>query len=101
MSTAERRAEFALLRLIGASRRHVVRMLCWETLIVLLIGTITGTAIGCVALGGAARALSGSTSLHLDPLRYGLVLSGAIVVGFLATLAPAAIAVRSRPRRTS
>jgi len=97
MGTAERAREFALLRLVGASRGQVVRTICMETAVAALIGTLVGSAIGLVALAGATGALTGSPSLHVPLARYALVPSGVALLGLLVSVLPAAMVLRYRP----
>ncbi|GAA2605618.1 FtsX-like permease family protein [Actinomadura fulvescens] len=97
MGTAERAREFALLRLVGASRGQVVRTICMETAIVAVIGTIVGTAIGLVALAGASGALTGTMSLHPSASRFAIVLMAVAALSLLVSLLPAAMVMRYRP----
>ncbi|MFG1963396.1 FtsX-like permease family protein [Nonomuraea sp. NPDC049028] len=98
MGTAARTREFALLRAVGASRRQIVRMIGWETGIVLAIGVVVGTVIACVALAGANGALSGSMMLTGLPMPlYPLVLAGVAVMGLASGLLAAGMALLSRP----
>ncbi|MBI9114876.1 FtsX-like permease family protein [Sanguibacter suaedae] len=48
---AQRRRDLALLRLIGASRRQVRRLLLAEALLLGIVGTILGVPAGQIALG--------------------------------------------------
>lgn len=97
MGTAERAREFALLRLVGASRGQVVRTICLETTVVAVIGTIVGSAIGLVALAGASGALTGSLAPHVPLGRFAVVLAGVAVLVVLVSVLPAAMVVRYRP----
>jgi putative ABC transport system permease protein len=98
MGTAARTREFALLRAVGASRGQIVRMIGWETGIVLAIGVVVGTVIACVALAGANGALSGSMMLTGLPMPlYPLVLAGVAAMGLASGLLAAGMALLSRP----
>ncbi|WP_242902455.1 FtsX-like permease family protein [Actinomadura terrae] len=97
MGTAERAREFALLRLVGASRGQVVRTICMETAAAALIGTIVGSLIGLVALAGATGALTGTPSLHVPLARYALVPAGVALLGLLVSALPSAMVLRYRP----
>ncbi|GAA2086773.1 ABC transporter permease [Streptomyces albiaxialis] len=96
MGTAERGREFSLLRLVGASRGQITRMLYLETFLAVLIGCATGTGIACAGLAGANGALTGSMEFAIPPLDYGLVLAGVTVLALLSTAIPAALALRRR-----
>ena len=57
---AERGRELALLRLVGATRRQLTRMIRAETLIVAVFGTTLGTLIAAPALAVFSHGLTGS-----------------------------------------
>ncbi|MGV2921298.1 FtsX-like permease family protein [Streptomyces alfalfae] len=97
MGTAERAKEVSLLRLLGAGRRHITAMLYLETLIAVLIGAATGTAIAVTGLAGANGALTGSTDFSIPPLGYSLILAGVAALALISTALPAALALRNRP----
>ncbi|MFG3227750.1 FtsX-like permease family protein [Kitasatospora sp. NPDC048194] len=58
--TADRRREFALLRLVGATRRQVLYMLSVEALLTTAVGVLLGGAVAGAATGAFSRAVSGS-----------------------------------------
>jgi putative ABC transport system permease protein len=97
MGTAERAKEVSLLRLLGAGPRHITAMLYLETLIAVLIGAATGTAIAVTGLAGANGALTGSTDFSIPPLGYSLILAGVAALALMSTALPAALALRNRP----
>ncbi len=97
MGTAERAKEVSLLRLLGAGRRHITGMLYLETLIAVLIGAATGTAIAVTGLAGANGALTGSTDFSIPPLGYSLIIAGVAALALISTALPAALALRNRP----
>ncbi|MFC4012783.1 FtsX-like permease family protein [Nonomuraea purpurea] len=98
MGTATRTREFALLRAIGASRRQIVRMMVWETAIVMTIGTIMGTAVACVVLAGANGALTGTMTLTGLPMpQYPLMLAAVAVLSLAAGLVASGMALLPRP----
>ncbi|MFI0484971.1 FtsX-like permease family protein [Actinomadura sp. 9N215] len=98
MGTAARGREFALLRAVGASRRQVIRMIGWETVIAMAIGVLLGTVIACVVLAGANGALSGSMRLSGLPMPlYPLVLAGVAVMSLAASTLASGVALASRP----
>lgn len=59
MSVAERVREFALLRLAGATRRQVLRMLRTEALAVLLLAVALGSAIALAVLTAFSIGMTG------------------------------------------
>ncbi|MFE7326684.1 FtsX-like permease family protein [Streptomyces sp. NPDC057565] len=80
--TVGRRREFRLLRLVGAGRRQVTRMLFLETGLVAVAGLTIGTAVAAVPLTAFAVSAAGTVP-YLDPVRYG-VLAGAVLMAAAA-----------------
>lgn len=97
MGAAERRREFALLRLIGAGRGQIVRMICLETVIALVIGVLVGTAIAFTTLAGAIGALTGTVALTVPLTPYALIVTGTAAMALAASALPAVAALRQRP----
>jgi len=92
VSTAARRREFALLRLIGATRTQVLRMLWLETAIVLGTGLTVGALVAGITLGAFAGGVTGTLAV---PASLVLGLIGAVAVpGALAVMLPARSVVR-------
>ncbi|QXJ23345.1 ABC transporter permease [Actinomadura graeca] len=98
LATAARRREFALLRLVGATRRQVLRMLRLEAAIVLGTGTLTGAAIAGVTLAAFATAITGLPLPSVSPVACAAVLLGVAGSGAAAILLPARALL---PRRSS
>ena len=100
MSTGDRRRELALLRLAGATRGQVVRLVSAEALLVVLAGTVLGCAVTGVNLAGmhGALALLGVPAPVVVPWGTlgGVALAAAVVAVPCAAL-PAAWLLRSRP----
>ncbi|MEU6015650.1 FtsX-like permease family protein [Streptomyces sp. NPDC047515] len=79
--TVGRRAEFRLLRMVGAGRRQVRRMVVLETGLVTVTGLAIGTLVAAVPLVAFAVSTTGSLP-YLPPVRYGvLVLAVAVAAG--------------------
>ncbi|MCX5193967.1 ABC transporter permease [Streptomyces sp. NBC_00249] len=97
MSTAERIREFAMLRLAGAKRRQVLRMIRTETLAVLLIGTVLGSGISLAVLTAFSVGMTGSAAPAVLPLVYAVVVGVAGLLALAATGLPGRIALRVRP----
>ncbi len=97
MTTTERRREFALLRLIGATSRQVLRMMRWEAALIALLGITIGTGIGYVTLVGFSRALGPGTTPYVPPLSFAVLAVGAAALAVTATLVPARRAMRHAP----
>ncbi|MFI1847933.1 FtsX-like permease family protein [Streptomyces sp. NPDC020480] len=97
MSTAERGREFAMLRLAGATRRQVLRMLRIETAGLLLIAAVLGTGTALAVLSAFSVGMTGGAAPTVVPLAYGLVLGLAALLAFAATVLPGRLALTARP----
>lgn len=97
MSVSERIREFAMLRLAGASRRQVLRMLRAEALSVLLIGTALGSGIALAVLTAFSVGMTGSAAPSMAPLVYVSVVAVAALLALTATALPGRAALRPRP----
>ncbi|MEV6673965.1 FtsX-like permease family protein [Streptomyces sp. NPDC051162] len=95
VSVGNRRKEFALQRLVGATRGQVLRMMTVEGLLVAGVGLLLGTAAAATTLvpfGVAAScAVSGPVWI------YAAVVCGGFGVTLISTLLPTLSALRSRP----
>ncbi|WKK26614.1 ABC transporter permease [Streptomyces olivoreticuli] len=97
MTTMERSREFALLRLVGATREQVVRMMRLESAVTVLAALLVGAAVAWGVLTTVSRALTGSADPHVSAATTALILTGsgalALATGILATR----IALRQGP----
>lgn len=96
MSVSERVREFALLRLAGATRRQVLRMLRTEALSLLLLGTTLGSAIALSVLTAFSVGMTGRAAPAVLPLVYVTVVAGAGLLTLVATALPGRVALRVR-----
>ncbi|WP_329417708.1 ABC transporter permease [Streptomyces sp. NBC_01268] len=85
--TAERRREFALLRLVGATRTQLTRMLTVEAVLTTVVGVLLGAAVTAAATGAFSVAVTGS------PLPYVSSAACAWIGAAAATLTVPAILV--------
>ncbi|MDX6361782.1 MAG: putative transport system permease protein [Streptomyces sp.] len=97
MSLSERIREFAMLRLAGATRRQVLRMLRTETLSVLLLATSLGSGIALAVLTAFSTGMTGSAAPAVRPLVYVSVVATAALLALVATSLPGRMALRPRP----
>ncbi|KOX08482.1 FtsX-like permease family protein [Streptomyces sp. NRRL B-3648] len=97
MSVAERIREFALLRLAGATRRQVLRMLRTEALSVLLLATSVGTGIALAVLTAFSVGMTGRAAPAVTPLLYVGVVAVAGLLALVASAVPGRVALRVRP----
>ncbi|TYC09875.1 ABC transporter permease [Actinomadura syzygii] len=99
MATAGRAREFALLRLVGTTRRQIMRMLGWETLAVVAVAGVLGAAIALATLTAFGKGMTGGGA-HVPPLGLlGVLAWGAVLAG-AATVLPAWTAMAARPADT-
>ncbi|MFB6815858.1 ABC transporter permease [Streptomyces sp. NPDC056347] len=87
--TVGRRAEFRLLRTVGAGRGQLRRMLLLETGLVTVAGLVVGTLVAAVPLTAFAVSVAGSVP-YLPPLEYGLLALAVTVAAGAGTLGPRA-----------
>jgi putative ABC transport system permease protein len=97
MATAERRGEFALLRLTGATKGQVMRMMTVEGVLVAVCGLVLGTVITASTLVPFSIALTGSVWPTGSPVVFVVAAAGAFVLALSATLLPSWAALRHRP----
>jgi putative ABC transport system permease protein len=97
MSVSERVREFALLRLAGATRRQVLRMLRTEAMSVLLLATALGSAVALAVLTAFGLGMTGRAAPAIVPLVYVAVVVGAGLLALVATAVPGRVALRPRP----
>ncbi|MFE3030431.1 FtsX-like permease family protein [Streptomyces canus] len=93
MTVLDRRRELGTLRLIGSTRRQVLRMIRWEALLVALAGIVLGTAIALATLVPMMNGLTGEGP-YIPPLVYGAFAGTIIVLGLTAAGLPARAALR-------
>ncbi|MGW1029770.1 FtsX-like permease family protein [Streptomyces sp. NPDC002577] len=94
MSVSERVREFALLRLAGATRRQVLRMLRTEALAVLLLATGLGSGIALAVLTAFSVGMTGGAGPAIVPLVYVTVVAVAGLLALVATSLPGRAALR-------
>uniref|UniRef100_UPI000A57EB79 ABC transporter permease n=1 Tax=Streptomyces acidiscabies TaxID=42234 RepID=UPI000A57EB79 len=96
MSVSERVREFALLRLAGAMRRQVLRMLRTEALSTLLLATALGSGIALAVLTAFSIGMTGRAAPAVAPLVYVTVVAVAGLLALVATAVPGRVALRVR-----
>ncbi|KHL19556.1 putative ABC transport system permease protein [Mumia flava] len=93
LSILERRRELGLLRIVGMTDRRVRRMVRLESVLIALMGTLTGMVAGIVlslaVTTGMARLAGVSVGFTVPWLTLVAVLVAGSVLGFLAALVPA------------
>ncbi|MEW2622342.1 ABC transporter permease [Streptomyces sp. NPDC048106] len=94
MSVADRVREFALLRLAGATRRQVLRMLRTESLSLLLLATALGSGIALAVLTAFSVGMTGRAAPAVTPLLYVAVVATAGLLALVAGALPGRAALR-------
>ncbi|MEV7582452.1 ABC transporter permease [Streptomyces erythrochromogenes] len=98
-ATSDRTREFALLRLAGATRGQVLRLVAGESLAVVLAGAALGTLVAALNLAGVQGALrllgaGGAVVVPWDAL--GATTAACAAVAVVSSVAPAALCLRRR-----
>ncbi|MET7463122.1 FtsX-like permease family protein, partial [Nonomuraea sp. NPDC005501] len=97
MSTSDRAGELALLRLVGTTRRQVLRVLRLETLAAVLVSIGAGTLIALVTLTAFAAGMTGSAAPSVPVPGYLAVAGAAAALALAATALPARLVLGRRP----
>ncbi|MFD5386659.1 FtsX-like permease family protein [Streptomyces sp. NPDC127074] len=97
MTTMERSGEFALLRLVGATRRQVARMMRLENAVIVLAALLVGSLVAGAVLSVFSQALTGSSCPRLDGATLALILGGAGILALATGVSTTRIALRQRP----
>ncbi|CAM5470133.1 hypothetical protein GCM10010329_31290 [Streptomyces spiroverticillatus] len=97
MATSDRARDLAVLRLAGATRGQVLRLVGAEALTVVLLGSVLGTLVAGLNLAGmwgALGRLSAWTSVGLPWAALGATAGVCALLAVLAAVVPAALALR-------
>ncbi len=109
LSVARRRAQLALLRVLGVTRRGAVALLVWEGALVGAVGAGLGVALGYMLAGlvlrfvgadlGAGHFRGVTATPALEPAAAAVFFGLGVAVSVLGSLLPALEAVRESPAR--
>lgn len=96
LSVVERTRELGLLRAVGGTRRQVRTVVRRESVLMSLLGAVTGVALGTLSGVALSRALvdEGITTIAIPTMTLVLYLVVAAAVGVLAAIGPARRASR-------
>ncbi|MFE7558230.1 FtsX-like permease family protein [Kitasatospora sp. NPDC057500] len=97
MATGERRREFSLQRLIGATRGQVLRMMTVEALLTALAGLTLGMLVAAATLVPLSKSVLGRALPAGPPAILLAVLAAALVLTLGTTLLTARMALRTKP----
>ena len=96
MSTSERRAELATIRLLGGTAGQATRMIALELVPVMLVALAAGAAITGLALLGVPEGARG-IPLIVPVVLAGGLLAGTVALGLAAGAVTARLALRATP----
>lgn len=101
----ERKYEFALMRISGASRGQLLKMVLIESLLLCCVGFVFGTALGRLALVYISHNTTDQYNMSFDATiilweKEGYLFLVTIFVGFIAALIPAIKAYRLNISKT-
>ncbi|MBO2451833.1 FtsX-like permease family protein [Actinomadura barringtoniae] len=99
MAAAARVRDQAVLRLAGATRRQVLRVVAAEALLVVAIGVVLATQVSALCVGGVVAGLAGLTgrfSVAVPWSPVGGVVAACAVIALAASVLPARAAMRAR-----
>jgi putative ABC transport system permease protein len=107
LSVVRRRAQFAMLRVLGLTRGQLLRQILLEGALLGLLGSLAGLALGYAMASGALHFFGSDLGggyfpgvqpqVGFEPLASALFLILGLAVSILGSLAPALEAVRARP----
>jgi putative ABC transport system permease protein len=101
----ERKYEFALMRVSGASRSQLLILVLFESMLLCVIGFVFGTIVGRLGLYFISSATEQDYKMAFNPFEYaakeeGILFLTTVLVGILAALIPAAKAYRLNISKT-
>ncbi|MFD7536888.1 FtsX-like permease family protein [Streptomyces sp. NPDC059819] len=99
MATSDRVRELAVLRLVGATRWQVLRLVCAEALMVVVVGGLLGALVAGLNLVGmwsALGLLSVWTSIEIPWATLAAALGACAVLAMISAAAPACLSLRRR-----
>ncbi|MFF3013820.1 FtsX-like permease family protein [Streptomyces sp. NPDC057939] len=92
--TADRRREFALLRLVGATRSQLLRMLTAEAGLTSAVAVLLGSAVAGAASAAFSTAVTGSAMPSVPMASCGWIVAGAVALTMPSILVTGLRAVR-------
>ena len=107
LGVVRRRAQFAMLRVLGLTRAQLLRQILLEGALLGLLGSLSGLALGYAMARGALHFFGSDLGggyfpgvqpqIGFEPLASALFLTLGVAVSVLGSLAPALEAARARP----
>ncbi|MEV6049436.1 FtsX-like permease family protein [Streptomyces sp. NPDC052107] len=99
MATSDRVRDLAVLRLAGATRWQVLRLVGAEALMVVAVGAVLGLIVAALNLAGmwsALGVLSVWTTIELPWTAIGVAVGACALLAVVSSVAPASVALRRR-----
>jgi putative ABC transport system permease protein len=84
MATGERRREFALMQLIGSTRRQVRAMMRTESVMVVLLASVLGILVAAPPLVGISYGISGQLLPNISLIESAAIIVALAVIGFIS-----------------
>jgi putative ABC transport system permease protein len=104
MSVYERTSEIGIMKALGARRGSIFQLIWLETVMICLVGAVTGSVAAIVGSGLVEKAIKAMADLgvsgsivQITPAVIGYAVLGAVVLGFFGGLYPAWRASSMRP----
>jgi putative ABC transport system permease protein len=96
MAVRERTREYAVLKTLGFSRRHLLTLIFGESLVIAVCGGLLGLALTFPMVAGFGKALpTFFPIINVAPLTIVLALGAALIAGAIAAFFPATRVVRT------
>ena len=96
MAVRERTREYAVLKTLGFSAKHLFGLIFGESLLIALCGGVLGLVLTFPMVAGFGKALpTFFPIINVAPVTIGLALGAAVVAGLVAALFPATRVVRT------
>lgn len=97
MATGERRREFALMQLVGSTRRQVRAMMRTESVMVVVLAAALGVLVAAPPLIGISFGISGQLLPNISPIESVAIVGSLSVVGLMSLALATRSAMRSAP----
>lgn len=97
LATGERRREFALMQLIGSTRRQVRRMMRTESVMVVVLAAALGVLIAGPPLIGISFGISGQFLPKVSPTESIAIIGSLSIIGLISLAIATRAAMRSAP----
>lgn len=97
MATGERRREFALMQLIGSTRRQVRAMMRTESIMVVVLASALGVLVAAPPLIGISFGISGQLLPNISLIENIAIVGSLSIIGLISLAVATRAAMRSAP----